>query len=206
MDKTNQQVQISPVEDLMREHGLLHRILLIYQDIINRMIVSDIYTPEPIYNCIRESATIVKLFIIEYHQVLEQDYVFPILSQHEKYKHIIQILLIQHEAAKCATDEILTILESELKRIRAYQKRLIQLMSEFIQMYEPHSAREDTVIFPAFHQLTPPDTFRTLGEKFEDIEEQKFGENGFQNVLAHVVQIEKTLGIYDLSQFTLKCR
>ncbi|ABX41830.1 hemerythrin domain-containing protein [Lachnoclostridium phytofermentans] len=206
MDKTNQQVQISPVEDLMREHGLLHRILLIYKDIIDRMTVSDIYTPEPIYSCIRESTIIVKRFIIEYHQVLEQDYVFPILSQHEKYKQLIQILLTQHEAAKCATDEILTILGSELKRIKIYQKRLLQLMSEFIQMYEPHSAREDTVIFPAFHQLTPPDTFRALGEKFEDIEEQKFGENGFQNVLEHVTQIEKSLAIYDLNQFTLKCR
>jgi hemerythrin-like domain-containing protein len=206
VDKTNQQVQISPVEDLMREHGLLHRILLIYKDIIDRMIVSDIYTPEPIYACIRETTIIIKQFIIDYHQVLEQDYVFPTLSQHEKYKQLIQILLIQHEAAKCATDEILAILESELKRIRAYHKRLMQLMSEFIQMYEPHSAREDTVIFPAFHELTPPDTFRALGERFEDIEEQKFGENGFQNVLEHVAQIEKSLGIYDLSQFTLKCR
>jgi hypothetical protein len=34
---SNQEIEISPIEDLMREHGVLHRILLIYMDIISRL-------------------------------------------------------------------------------------------------------------------------------------------------------------------------
>lgn len=79
-------------------------------------------------------------------------------------------------------------------------------MNAFIQMYDSHSAREDTVIFPAFHQLVPPDVYNALGEKFEEIEEEKFGENGFENILAQVEEIEKALGIYNLDQYTIQCK
>lgn len=69
-------------------------------------------------------------------------------------------------------------------------------------MYEPNSAREDTVVFPAFHELVTPEEFKELGERFEKIEEQKFGENGFQHIVNEVAKIEKVLGIYNLAQFT----
>jgi hypothetical protein len=71
-------------------------------------------------------------------------------------------------------------------------------------MYVPHSAREDTVIFPAFRDLVSPEEFKQLGELFEDIEEQKFGKNGFQRIVDHIARIEQSLGIYDLSQYTPK--
>ena len=132
--------------------------------------------------------------------MLEQDYVFPILQQDEQYRDLIDTLLTQHEAVKCVTDNILTMLETEVDHTR-----LIYLLSEFIEMYEPHSAREDTVVFPAFHQMTPADDFNDLGELFESIEEQKFGENGFESILEQVAQIEKMLNIYDLRAFTAQC-
>jgi hemerythrin-like domain-containing protein len=53
---------------------------------------------------------------------------------------------------------------------------LYHLLSMYIRMYEPHSAREDTVIFPGFRQLVSPNRFNRSGEKFEEIEEQKFSE------------------------------
>lgn len=69
-------------------------------------------------------------------------------------------------------------------------------------MYEPHSAREDTVVFPAFHELVTPEEFEKLGDLFEEIEEQKFGKEGFKHIVNEVAKIEKVLGIYDLAQFT----
>lgn len=62
-------------------------------------------------------------------------------------------------------------------------------------MYEPHSVREDTVVFPAFHELVTPEEFKELGERFEEIEKQKFGENGFQHIVNEVTKIEKVKGI-----------
>ena len=75
-------------------------------------------------------------------------------------------------------------------------------ISAFIRMYEPHQAREDTVVFPALRDVLPPKEFRELAERFEDEEHQRFGPAGFQGVVEKVADIEKSLSICDLSQFT----
>ncbi len=73
-------------------------------------------------------------------------------------------------------------------------------------MYEPHSVREDTVVFPTFHRLISTTEFIALGKKFESIEEQKFGENGFEKIVEQISQIEKALNIFDLKKFTIDCK
>lgn len=50
--------------------------------------------------------------------------------------------------------------------------------------------------------MIPIDKFNELGDKYESIEEQKFGKKGFEKILEQVSQIEKALGIYDLNQYT----
>ena len=75
-------------------------------------------------------------------------------------------------------------------------------MAAFIRMYEPHEAREDTVVFPALRDVVPARQFRDLAEIFEDEEHRRFGQTGFQGVVDNVANIEKSLGIYDLGQFT----
>ena len=41
-----------------------------------------------------------------------------------------------------------------------------------------------------------------MGEKFEDIEHQQFGKDGFEDAVAQIGQIEQTLGFADIAQFT----
>jgi hypothetical protein len=50
--------------------------------------------------------------------------------------------------------------------------------------------------------LVPAKEFRDLAETFEDEEHRRFGQAGFQGVVDKVADIEKSLGIYDLSHFT----
>ena len=75
-------------------------------------------------------------------------------------------------------------------------------MEQFVRMYEPHEAREDTVLFPALRSILSKHEFDTLGEEFETKEHQLFGEEGFDKIVDQVAGIEKRLGIYDLAQFT----
>nr|WP_222708900.1 hypothetical protein [Nonomuraea sp. C10] len=75
-------------------------------------------------------------------------------------------------------------------------------MAAFIRMYEPHEAREDTVVFPAMREVIPPREFTEMAETFEDEEHRRFGAAGFTGVVGQVADIEKALGIYDLNQFT----
>lgn len=199
------EVQISPIEDLMREHGILHRIILIYRDIISRLRGEKNYDPFVIYPATLNTSNIAKKFIEDYHQVLEEQYIFPIFLQNQYQVQLIQTLLKQHNAARCLTVKILQLLTSQFTFSTTQCLQLVQLLSLYIQMYEPHSAREDTVVFPAFHDLVSEGIFKELGKKFEEIEEQKFGENGFLSIVNQISQIEQLLGIYDLGQFTPKC-
>jgi hemerythrin-like domain-containing protein len=75
-------------------------------------------------------------------------------------------------------------------------------MQAFVLMYEPHEAREDTVLFPALRKVVSRHEFGALGEEFEKKEQQHFGEDGFEKMVDRVAAVEKSLGIYDLAQFT----
>jgi hemerythrin-like domain-containing protein len=69
-------------------------------------------------------------------------------------------------------------------------------------MYNPHEAREDTVLFPAFRKLVSANEYASLGEDFERKEHELFGEDGFEMMLDKVASLEKKLGVYELAQFT----
>ena len=89
-------------------------------------------------------------FIENYHQKLEEDYVFPRLLQVPKYIELIRTLRNQHDAAINLTNQILYLLSVKNIHDFKYIPQLIQLLSLYINMYEPHSAREDTVVFQFF--------------------------------------------------------
>ena len=79
---------------------------------------------------------------------------------------------------------------------------LITYLRAFTRMYRPHEAREDTILFPAFQALVSEKEYKELGQQFEGKEHELFGKEGFEGQVAHVEQIERKLGIYDLAQFT----
>jgi hemerythrin-like domain-containing protein len=81
---------------------------------------------------------------------------------------------------------------------------LRDLLRQFNRMYAPHEAREDTVLFPALRRLVSKEEYAALGEDFEKKEHELFGGEGFEKMVDRVAAIEKTLGIYDLAQFTPK--
>ena len=69
-------------------------------------------------------------------------------------------------------------------------------------MYRPHAAREDTDLFPKLREVVSAHEFASIGEDMEKQEVQKFGEDGFEKMAARVAEIERTIGIADLRQFT----
>src|SRR6476620_4244068 len=81
-------------------------------------------------------------------------------------------------------------------------QKLLQLLTSFNNMYRPHEAREDTVLFPAFRKIVSRHEYDSLGEEFEKNEHKLFGNDGFETMVDKVAAIEKTLGIYELAQFT----
>ena len=188
---------VSPAEDLMREHGALDRMLLIYDEISIRLENGVKYPPEVLTG----TASLIRRFVEDYHERLEEDYLFPQFKKTGKLVDLVNTLLGQHQAGRRLTEKI-TNIASLAAPDGNEKKELTKYLRFFSRMYRPHKSREDTVLFPAFHSMLSPQEYDSLGEKFEDKENELFGENGFEKVVERVAGMEKALGIYELSQFT----
>jgi hemerythrin-like domain-containing protein len=187
--------KISPVEDLMREHGVLSRALFIYDEIVHRIDGNNEFPPDAPTG----TAQLIRRFVENYHEKLEENYVFPQFEKAGKLIDLVKVLLAQHQAGRRLTAQILGFSRSLTPK---EQSQLKVHLRTFCRMYRPHKAREDTVLFPAFHTIVSPKEFDSLGEIFEDKEVELFGEGGFERIVHEVTGIEKRLGIFELSQFT----
>lgn len=183
----------------MREHGVLKRVLLIYQEVIDRINIKSYFPPDTIF----ESATIIRNFIEDYHEKLEENFLFPRFKKANTLIELVDVLAVQHKSGRILTDKVLNLSKNNLKN-KDDKKLLGDYLNSFIRMYSPHEAREDTVLFPAFRKLLTQNEYDSLGEEFEDKEHELFGEDGFENMVNKVANIEKRLGIYELDKFTYK--
>ena len=194
----HEEEDVAPPEDLMREHGVLKRVLLIYDEAIRRIDAQQPLSPDPIKN----SAQIIRTFIEDYHEKLEEDYLFPRFEKAGKLADLTSVLRTQHQAGRRLTDQITQLATAASLKDVSSAARLREAMRQFNRMYAPHEAREDTVLFPALRTIVSKNEFAALGEEFEKKEHQLFGEDGFEKMVERVASIEKALGIYDLAQFT----
>jgi hemerythrin-like domain-containing protein len=190
--------EVTPTEDLMREHGVLSRVLLIYEEAARRLIGQRELPPE----VLADSAGIIRTFIENYHEKNEENYLFPRFEKAGKLVDLVKVLRTQHEAGRRLTESI-----QELSTLAAFKNagersRVTTAIHKFIRMYRPHKAREDTVLFPALRSVVSAHEFAALGEQFEDKEHELLGANGFENMVDKVAGLEKKMGIYNLVQLT----
>jgi len=192
------EADISPPEDLMREHGVLKRILLIYEEAIRRIAAKQDLPPE----ALKDAAGIIRSFVEDYHEKLEEDFVFPRFEKAGKLVELTKVLRVQHQAGRRLTDVTLQLATAAALKNPDESRRLSESLRQFIRMYSPHEAREDTVLFPAFRSVVSAHEFDALGDDFEKKENELFGDEGFEKNVDKVAALEKQLGIYDLAQFT----
>ena len=200
-DKTRQgEEDVSPAEDLMREHGELKRVLLVYGEAIRRIDANQDLPPDPL----ADAAKLIRTFVEDYHEKLEEDHLFPRFRKANKLVDLVEVLYAQHQAGRKLTDVTLRYANARSLRDAGDRRALADSMRQFIRMYGPHEAREDTVLFPTMHEIVSANEYDSLGEDFEKKEHELFGPDGFEKMVDRVAGIEKTLDIYDLAQFTPK--
>jgi len=187
---------VSTNEDLMREHGILKRVLLAYDEVIRRIRAKQDFPP----SAVTEGATIIRKFIEDYHEKLEEEHLFPRFHKAGKLVDLVDVLLKQHQAGRRLTERVLATAAS--LKAQEDRNRLASDLESFNRMYAPHEAREDTVLFPELHNIVSPHEYGAMGEQFESIERKTFGGDGFDIYVDKVTKLEKQLDIYDLAQFT----
>ncbi len=99
---------VSPLEDLMLEHGVLHRMLLIYEEAISRIGQSE----ELPSGVIADSAGIIRRLIEDYHEKFEEEVIFPRLEKARKLNDLVTVLIVQHQRGRHLTDSILKLSEA----------------------------------------------------------------------------------------------
>lgn len=188
---------VSPPEDLMREHGVLNRVLLIYDAAVERFSRNDDFE----VNTVARAANIVREFIEGYHERNEEQYLFPRFRRAGKLMDLVDTLYQQHQAGRRLTDTILSLVP-ESQSPGDKRSQLVTSLRSFIYMYRPHEAREDTELFPEIRSIVSPHEFDAMAEDFERDERRHFGQDGFEAMIARVVDIERALRINDLRQYT----
>jgi hemerythrin-like domain-containing protein len=191
---------IGPGEDLMREHGVLRRVLLVYGEVSRRLEGAGDFD----VGALQKSAKLIRRFIEDYHEKQEEEMVFPRFEKAHKLVELVRVLRAQHQAGRRVTERLQGLATAAGLREPERRRQLRGELLAFIRMYEPHASREDTVLFPALHDIVSPSEYDALGEDFERREHQAFGEDGFEHAVTEIDAIEKTLGIEDLAQFTPK--
>ncbi len=199
-DDTTDELQVTATEDLMREHGVLRRVLLVYAETAARLHKNPALVSS---DAIRKAAQLFREFGEDYHEKkLEETYIFPVVRKlGGEAAGYPDILVAQHERGRELTTFILTATNTA-KVGAAQSDALAKAMHGIVRMYENHAAREDTIVFPAWKQSMTDHQLDEMADKFEQIERQQFGHDGYDDAVKRIAAIEAELGFADLAQFT----
>lgn len=190
-------MEVTPPEDLMREHGVLNRVLLVYEAGLQKFARGEDFDVA----ILARAAGIVHEFIEDYHERNEEQQLFPRFRKAGQMIELVNVLYQQHQAGRRLTDSILGLVPASQVPGES-RSRLIENIQSFVAMYRPHEAREDTELFPKLRSIVSAHEFDAMAEDFERDERRKFGEDGFERFVARVTAIEQALGIHDLARFT----
>ncbi|HEV2837564.1 MAG TPA: hemerythrin domain-containing protein [Pyrinomonadaceae bacterium] len=193
-------VEVSAAEDLMREHGILRRALLVYQELTVRLRQDAATVP---LEAIEKTAQLFRVFGEDYHEKrLEEAFIIPVVRKVQgPVAAYADVLLAQHERGREITDYLLSVSKAD-RLATNHVEGVTKAFESFVRMYEHHAAIEDTTVFPAWKAATGDQEYDELGEKFEDIENEQFGSDGFETALKRMEDIEASVGLNKLDLFT----
>ena len=193
-------LEVTATEDLMREHGILRRALLVYQESVVKLRQDAASVPP---DALEKVANLFRVFGEEYHErKLEEVYIFPTVKKAPGIAaSYIDVLSQQHTRGREITDYVLSITKADRIASNSVEP-LAKALEAFVRMYEHHAAIEDTVIFPAWKSAIGQTELDDLGEKFEEIEHEQFGGDGYDIALKRMEEIESSLGLSNLEMFT----
>lgn len=195
-----QEPEVTATEDLMREHGVIRRALLVYAETVPKLRQNAAGVNAA---ALQQTAQLFRTFGEDYHEkMLEEQHIFPLIrKQGAELQRYADVLTAQHARGREITDYILAVTKGG-KVSSAHAEPLARLCESFVRMYENHAAREDTIVFPAWKKNFSDKQLDEISDQFEDIEHKMFGKDGFEDAERKISQIEGELGLSDLAQFT----
>ncbi len=199
-DVEGKEPEVTATEDLMREHGVLRRALLVFLEVVPKLRQSAATVDAA---ALQQAAKLFRTFGENYHErMLEEQHIFPLIrKQGPELKRYADILVEQHNRGREVTDYVLAVTNGPRISV-AHVEPLAKVLETFVLMYQNHAAREDTIVFPAWKKNFTDNQLDEISDQFEDIEHKMFGKDGFEDAEKQISKIEGELGFADLAQFT----
>jgi len=187
---------VGAVEDLMREHGILRRAILVFRACAVHLGAGQTVDAQALHR----AAQLFRNFGEEYHEKkLEEENIFPqVKKAGGEAAALVDVLLAQHRRGR----EIISYVLDATNGTTFDGKAMAGALHSFELMYEHHAAREDTILFPAWKKAIGAHEVEEMGDKFEDIEKAQFGGDGFDMAVKQIGEIEQALGLAHLAAFT----
>jgi hemerythrin-like domain-containing protein len=199
-EKEGSEPEVTATEDLMREHGVIRRALLVYSQLVEKLRKS----PGSVDTAaLHKTAQLFRTFGEDYHErMLEEQHIFPIVKKmKDEAAKYPDILVAQHQRGREITDYVLAVTNASKISVH-HGEPLARVFEGFVRMYDNHAAREDTIVFPAWKTNFSNKQLDELSDQFEDIEHKMFGKDGFEDAEKTISGVEQTFGFRDISQFT----
>lgn len=182
---------VSPTETMMQEHGVLERVIMILERAMGRMRAG----LAPDYEAVAGSAALIREYIQDFHEKNEERHIFPSVYSRPGMAEFVKTLRKQHEQGRPLIDEIQ---RAAKHRNGSLREVLAGRLRGFIDLYRPHKAWEDTVLFPAYRMAVARDEALKLGDSLEKMEHHRFGQSALLHFLGQTEILEKSVGITGL--------
>jgi hemerythrin-like domain-containing protein len=186
---------LSATEGLLREHGVLDRILMLYETVIGQMAQGQAAN----VGIIAQATYVMRQYLEDHHAPFEHQYIYGLAAKNQKLPGIVNELIKQHKISRQLTDRIRK-LATEAGSNAEQNKELITLCRAQVNMMRPHAAMEATLIFPAL------DRMGAEAEKLHNMvgqrDKEQFGGDALQIFGSRMDQLEAQVGINDIKQFT----
>jgi hemerythrin-like domain-containing protein len=183
---------ITATERLMRDSGVLLRILAIYEAGGRRLGGGEDIEPA-IFTAAAET---MRDFVHAYHEKQEDEQIFPHFKKAGRMVQLVEVMMAQHASGQKLTLQILDL--APRSGTKAERQSMIDAMQASIVLYRPHVARALTDVLPTLRTLVTPNEFDELSAALEKDETEKLGKDGFGKMAKRVEALEKRIGINDL--------
>jgi hemerythrin-like domain-containing protein len=157
---------------------------------------------QPPVKSLATTAAMIRSVVEDHHIKLEEDHVFPLFQKAGKQTDLVNTLREQHATARRLTDTILQMTSGNGQN--AGMEPLARHIMAYTHMIRAHTAYEETLLYPQIRAMLSENDYNQLQKTIADADRQKLGPEGFSGLLVKVTDLEKSVGITGLAQFTPK--
>ncbi len=186
------------IETLGRQHAVTRRALAVMEKIKNSLNAQMVRSPEIAGGAV----AIISEFMINYHQLMEEKYIFPAFASSQKTADLIATLRRQHGAAYRLTEILKPLCADLSKKDQENRRKAVNMIHLLTRMSLAHESWEDTALLPLLRVVAPGKAYEQLGYTLESAETQFLGPGGIEPTIQKIAGFENSLGIGNLDSFT----